>query len=99
MKTSIAKLVAAGAVALGLAMGVSAPASAQEGECLDRREIQLQIASGQLRQLSEAMAEAGVDGKIISSGAEVCLVDGQWMWRVNVMDAYGESKPVSLPAQ
>ena len=37
--------------------------------------------------------------KIISSQARVCMVGGQWEWQVNVMDEYGESKPVSLPAQ
>ena len=46
-----------------------------------------------------AIAQSGVDGKIISSQARVCMVDGQWEWQVNVMDEYGESKPVSLPAQ
>lgn len=90
-------LVAAGALALGLALGMVAPASAQE--CLSKREIQQMIDSGELIQLSEAMASSGVNGKIISSAARVCQVGGQWEWQVNVMDEYGESKPVSLPAQ
>lgn len=86
-------LVAAGALALGMA----APAVAQE--CLSKRDIQEKIDSGELVQLSEAMASSGVDGKIISSQARVCEVDGQWEWQVNVMDEYGESNPVSLPAE
>jgi hypothetical protein len=90
-------LVAAGVLALGLALGVAAPAVAQE--CLSKREIQEKIDSGELIQLSEAMASSGVDGKIISSQARVCMIGGQWEWQVNVMDSYGESKPVSLPAQ
>lgn len=93
----IVTLVAAGALALGLALGIAAPAVAQE--CLSRREIQEKIDTGELIQLSEAMAASEVDGKIISSQAKVCMVDGQWEWQVNVMDEYGESKPVSLPAQ
>lgn len=90
-------LVAAGALALGLALGMAAPAVAQE--CLSKRDIQEKIDSGELVQLSEAMASSGVDGKIISSQARVCEVDGQWEWQVNVMDEYGESNPVSLPAE
>jgi len=90
-------LVAAGALALGLVLGVAAPVVAQE--CLSKREIQEKIDSGELIQLSQAMAASGVDGKIIISQVKVCQVGGQWEWQVNVMDEYGESKPVSLPAQ
>lgn len=90
-------LVAAGVVALGLALGMGGPALAQE--CLSKHEIQEKIDSGELIQLSQALSSSGVDGKIISSQARVCLVGGQWEWQVNVMDEYGESKPVSLPAQ
>jgi hypothetical protein len=96
MKKCVA-IVLAGVMALGLGVGISAPALAQE--CLNKRQIQAQIDEGQLIQLSQALAQSDVDGKIISSQARVCLVDGQWEWQVNVMDEYGESKPVSLPAQ
>ncbi len=92
-----ASTVLAGVVALGLGVGFAAPALAQE--CLGRREIQEKIDSGELIQLSQALARSGVDGKIISSQAKVCMVGGRWEWQVNVMDEYGESRPVSLPAQ
>ena len=93
----VASIVVAGVVALGLGVGFSAPALAQE--CLSKREIQNKIDNGELIQLSQALAQSGVDGKIISSQAKVCMVGGRWEWQVNVMDEYGESKPVSLPAQ
>lgn len=89
--------VLAGVIALGLGAGFAAPAWAQE--CLSRRDIQQKINDGELIQLSQALAQSGVDGKIISSQAKVCQVNGRWEWQVNVMDEYGESKPVSLPAQ
>ena len=86
------------AIVIGAALSMqSAPALAQE--CLSRRDIQQKINDGELIQLSQALAQSGVDGKIISSQAKVCQVGGQWEWQVNVMDEYGESKPVSLPAQ
>jgi hypothetical protein len=98
MRKLIAVVVAAAVVAGASVAGVG-PAAAQEGRCLDRREIQEKIDSGELTQLSEAMDQAGVDGKIISSAAQVCKVDGRWQWRVNVMDTAGKSRPVTLPAQ
>ena len=99
MTNSIFKYLAAGGLALALAGGLCGPASAQQGQCLSKREIQERIASGEVRPLSDAMAAAGVGGKIISSGAELCQVNGRWQWRVNVMDESGESKAVTLPAQ
>lgn len=87
------------AVTLFLGLVSSAPVLAQAGDCLSRREIQERIDSGQLRQLSEAMARAGVEGKIISSSAQVCEVGGRLQWQINVMDARGQSKAVSLPAE
>ena len=99
MKNATAGFLAAAVVAGTLVGGFVGPALAQDGPCLDRREIQAKIDSGELIQLSEAMNAAGVDGKIISSAAQVCQVDGQWTWRVNVMDSSGESRPVTLPAQ
>lgn len=98
MKNLIAALVAAVVLAGAWGMGV-VPVAAQDGPCLDRREIQEKIDLGELVQLSQAMDRAGVKGKIISSALQVCEVDGLWQWRVNVMDSYGESRPVTLPAQ
>lgn len=93
---SFTRLTLAGLVALGLAAG-TAPAHA--AECLSKREIQEKTDSGELIQLSEALAASGIAGKIISSQVKVCQVGGQWQWQVNVMDDTGESRPVSLPAQ
>ncbi len=90
--------IAAAAIALGVVAGFVAPAAAQ-GQCLDRREIQDKINSGEVAQVAEAMARAGVDGKLISSTVELCQIGGGLQWRVSVMDASGESRVVTLPAQ
>ena len=90
--------IAAAAFALGVLAGLVMPAAAQ-GKCLDRREIQQKIDSGEVVQVSEAMARSGVDGKLISSTVELCQIGGGWQWRVSVMDAAGESQVVTLPAQ
>lgn len=85
-------------MALGVMAGFVAPALAQE-ECLDRRQIQEKIDSGEVVQVSEAMSRSGVDGKLISTTVELCQIGGSWQWRVSVMDAAGESQVVTLPAQ
>jgi len=90
--------IAAAAFALGVMGGIVVPAQAQ-GQCLDRREIQQKIDSGEVVQVSEAMARSGVDGKLISSTVELCQIGGGLQWRVSVMDAAGESQVVTLPAQ
>lgn len=86
------------AFALGGMAGLALPVAAQE-QCLDRREIQQRIDSGEAVQVSQAMARSGVDGKLISSTVELCQIAGSWQWRVSVMDAAGESQVVTLPAQ
>lgn len=91
------RIVLAGGLALGLGAGLAAPVLAQE--CLSRREIQEKIDSGEVRQLAEALQASGEEGRVISQQAQLCLVGGRWEWQVNVMDSYGESRPVSLPAQ
>jgi hypothetical protein len=96
MKKYVSRVLA-GVIALGLGVGFAAPALAQE--CLSRLEIQKRINDGELIQLSQALAVSKVKGKIISSQAKICKVGGRWFWQVNVMDEYGDSKPVSLPAE
>ncbi len=95
MKKYVSTVLAA--VALVVGVGFAAPVLAQE--CLSKLEIQKKINTGELIQLSQALASSDVEGKIISSKAKVCQVGGRWYWQVNVMDEYGESKPVSLPAE
>jgi hypothetical protein len=85
-------------MALGVMAGLAVPAMAQE-QCLDRREIQQKIDSGEVVQVSQAMSRSGVDGKLISSTVELCEIVGSLQWRVSVMDAAGESRVVTLPAQ
>jgi hypothetical protein len=102
MKRWMISLGAALLLALPTLVAFYSPADAQDaagaGRCLNKREIQQQIDSGRLRQLSEAMARANVDGKIISD-AKVCRDRGQLMWEINIMDNYGASKQVRLPAE
>ncbi len=88
-----------GLVALSLLLGSPGLTSAEDGQCLKKRDIQTKVAAGELLQLADAAALAGLDGKIISSGAQLCQQGGIWQWIVTVMDEQGETRLVSLPAQ
>jgi hypothetical protein len=98
MKHSLATIMAALALVLPWSFALSAPALPEEGQCLTKREIQQRIESGEFRQLFEAIGQAGVQGKIIGSG-RVCEIEGQWQWQISVMDDYGQSRVVNLPAR
>ena len=99
MKHSVMIILATIGLALPFPFAQIGASAAQDGvNCLSKQEIQQRVDSGQLRQLSEVKAAAGVEGKIISSTPQVCEVNGALSWQFNVMDSYGVSKPVTLPA-
>lgn len=98
MRHTFATLVVALALVLPWTVALAAPALPEEGQCLSKREIQQRIETGQFRQLFEAISNAGIEGKIIGAG-RVCEIQGQWQWQISVMDDYGQSKVVNLPAR
>lgn len=100
MKHKLAIITTALALVLPWMSALCSPAAAQDsgGRCLSKQEIQERIESGQFQQLFEAMASAGVHGKIIGAG-RVCRVQGEWQWEISVMDDTGQSKVVNLPAR
>ena len=97
MTRALSHFIAALVVAVSVTAALVVPAQADD--CLGRRQIQQKIDAGEVVQVSEAMARAGVKGKLISSAVELCQINGTWQWRATVMDAYGESRVVTLPAQ
>lgn len=80
-------------------MGVG-PVAAQDERCLEPRDPGEVIPIfGELIQLSQAMDQAGVEGKIDPSAAQVCQVDGQWQWRVMLWIFPAKAWRTTLPAQ
>jgi hypothetical protein len=98
MRHSFATIMAALALVLPWSFALAAPALPEDGQCLSKREIQQRIESGQFRQLFEAIDGAGIKGKIIGAG-RVCEIQGEWQWQISVMDDYGQSRVVNLPAR
>jgi hypothetical protein len=96
---TIATTISAIALALPLAFAsFGAPAAQEEGECISGRQIQQAINDGEILELADALAAAGIDAKPLSE-PEVCRTDGQRMYRVNIMNSYGEAERIVLNAQ
>lgn len=87
-------------MALPLVFAGGGPAAAQDSGCISGREAQQFVEARRILSLDRAMEAAGLAAnRIISRGAEVCDIDGSPYYRVNIMDEYGDSKPIDLPAQ
>jgi len=97
MKKMIVNILAATTVALLAGFALPGAASAQEGACLSKQDIQDRLASGMIAPLADAMSRAGVKGRPLS--VQVCDVDGSDHYIVNMMDSYGESESVTLNAE
>jgi hypothetical protein len=96
---TIAKTVAAVALALPLALAsFGAPAAQEEGDCITGRQIQQAINDGDIVDLADAMQAEGVRAKPLSQ-PDVCRVGGQLKYRVNIMNSYGEAERIVLNAQ
>ena len=96
---TIVTTLAALALALPLAVAsFEAPAAQEEGDCIRGRQIQQAINDGEILELADAMAAAGIDAKPLSE-PEVCRNDGRAQYRVNIMNSYGDAERIVLNAQ
>jgi hypothetical protein len=99
MKLDLATILAAVLLTVPLALGpVSASAAQEEGECIGGRQLQRLIGEGQILDLAEALARAGVDGKPLSE-PELCMQGGQLVYHLNIINGHGEAERVVLNAQ
>lgn len=97
MKTPFSSRLAAFALALLLALAGSGTAQAQA--CLDNRQIQEAVASGQIMSLDAVLASAGIDGSAKILNVAVCDEGGRLVYRIGVLAASGEAQNLVLSAQ
>jgi|SRR5687767_7233552 hypothetical protein len=99
MNFTIATTLTAVCLALQLIlMPFSASAAQEEGECVGGRQIQQMISGGEIMDLAEALGQAGIDAKPLSE-PELCNIDGQLVYHLNIINARGEAERVVLNAQ
>jgi hypothetical protein len=77
---------------------LTASAAQEEGDCVGGRQIQQMIRGGEIMDLAEALGQAGIDGKPLSE-PELCNIDGQLVYHLNIINARGEAERVVLNAQ
>jgi hypothetical protein len=87
------------ATAMALLAGLAAPgaAFAQDRDCLSKKDIQNRLQEGSIAPLADVMNRAGIKERPLS--VQVCDVDGEPHYIVNMMDSYGESERVTLNAE
>ena len=72
MKTNAPKPSASIALALALALALSGTGAAQAQACLDKRQIQEAVASGQIMSLDAVLAASGVAANAEILNVQVC---------------------------
>jgi hypothetical protein len=96
MKTLIPKFVVPVALALTLSLAAGGAANAA---CLDNREIQDAVSSGQIMSLAAVLAAAGIDGNTKILNVQVCDNGGQLVYKIGVLAPSGDAKNLVLNAQ
>lgn len=97
MKTLTSKLFAPVTVALAIGLAGIGPAHAQA--CLDNRQIQEAVSSGQIMSLADVLASAGIDGSAEILSVQVCDEGGGLVYIIGVLTPDGDAQNLVLSAQ
>ncbi|MGV8855323.1 MAG: hypothetical protein ACOH2L_11810 [Devosia sp.] len=96
MKTLFAKLLVPIALALTLSLAVGGAAHAA---CLDNRQIQDAVSSGQIMSLASVLAANGIDGSAKILNVAVCDEGGRLVYHIGLLTPSGEAQNLVLDAQ
>lgn len=97
MKTQFRTIVRSAALALAVSLAGMGAANAQA--CLDNRQIQEGIASGQIMSLADVLASAGIDSSTDVLSVQVCDEGGRLVYIIGVLTPAGEAQNLVLSAQ
>lgn len=99
MKTNIPKPSASIALALALALALSGTSGTQAQACLDKRQIQEAVGSGQIMSLDAVLASGGVDSGAEILNVQVCDEGGRLVYVIGVLSPDGQAQNLVLDAQ
>ncbi|GAB5427910.1 MAG: hypothetical protein Devi2KO_13690 [Devosia indica] len=99
MKTNAPKPSASIALALALALALASTGSSQAQACLDKRQIQEAVSSGQIMSLDAVLAQAGVDPSSDILNVDVCDESGRLVYVIGVLSSDGQAQNLTLNAQ
>jgi hypothetical protein len=97
MNKRILTIISSASLALALALAGTGAANAQA--CLDNRQIQESIASGQIMSLADVLASAGIDSNTEVLSVQVCDEGGRLVYVIGVLSPSGEAQNLVLSAQ
>lgn len=99
MKHNAPKPSAVVALALALVLGFAGTGGAQAQACLDKRQIQEAVSSGQILSLDVVLAQAGVDPNAEILNVQVCDEGGALVYVIGVLSMDGQAQNLTLSAQ
>ena len=99
MRTHAPKPSAAAALALALALALSGTGASQAQACLDKRQIQEAVATGEIMSLDAVLAGAGVDPSADILNVQVCDQGGRLVYVIGVLSADGQAQNLVMSAQ
>jgi uncharacterized membrane protein YkoI len=97
MKSNVPNLPASLALALVVALAGSGQSQAQA--CLDNRQIQEAVASGEIMSLDAVLSMAGVDRGAEILSVEVCDQGGGLVYVIGVLSQDGQAQNLVLSAR
>ncbi|ODT81726.1 MAG: hypothetical protein ABS76_10995 [Pelagibacterium sp. SCN 64-44] len=86
-------------MALALALALAGTGSAQAQACLDKRQIQEAVASGEILSLDAVLAASGVDPNAEILNVQVCDQGGRLVYVIGVLAPDGQAQNLTLNAQ
>ena len=99
MKTNTPKPSASIALALALALALASTGTTQAQACLDKRQIQEAVSSGEILSLDAVLARAGVDPNAEILNVQVCDEGGALVYVIGVLSPDGQAQNLALDAQ
>jgi uncharacterized membrane protein YkoI len=99
MKTTAPKTSVAATLALALVLAVAGTGPSSAQACLDRRQIQEAVTSGQIMSLDAVLSSAGVDPSAEILNVQVCDQGGRLVYVIGVLTADGQAQNLVLNAQ
>jgi len=97
MKTLTIKFFAS--IAAVVALGLASTGAATAQSCLDNRQIQEAVSSGQIMSLADVLASAGIDASADILSVQVCDEGSGLVYIIGVLTPEGEAQNLVLGAQ
>ena len=99
MKTNAPKPSASIALALAVALALAGTGQTQAQACLDKRQIQEAVSSGQILSLDAVLESAGGDPNAEILNVQVCDEGGRLVYVIGVLSPNGQAQNLTLSAQ